>query len=83
MHLASNQNEDSNVIRTDYKWLSTRERAKRERARAMSQAFFLSASIVLSCGSIAILIPEGNWLALAGLVVGSASTSAAIARFFN
>jgi hypothetical protein len=71
------------MIRKDYKWPSTRERAKKERARAMSQAFFLSASIVLSCGSIAVLIPEGNWIALAGLAIGAASTSAAITRFFN
>ena len=56
-------------------WPSTKRRRAAARSKTVWQGIALAAAMNLSGFSLALLVPNGMWLALFGLVVGCIATA--------
>jgi hypothetical protein len=67
----------------DMKWPSTKRRRAAERNRMVWQSLALAAGLNLITYALALLIPAGMWLALIGLVAGTAATTVVAKDIFS
>ena len=80
---ASNDAVEVVMIGKDYKWPSSKRRRAAKRSKVMSQALGVAVGLNSVVYALTLLIPEGMWLALGLLTVGSAFTTAIVQDILN
>ena len=71
------------MIKRDYKWPSTGRRRIERRNRIISQVVAVAVGLNAVTYALALLIPEGLWLALFLLVAGTSLTTAVMKDIFS
>ena len=75
------------MIGKDYKWPSSKRRRAAKRSKVMSRVMSQALGVAVGLNSVVyaltLLIPEGMWLALGLLTVGSAFTTAIVQDILN
>ena len=71
------------MIKRDYKWPSTGRRRIERRNRIISQVVAVAVGLNAVTYALTLLIPEGLWLALILLVVGTSLTTAVMKDIFS
>jgi len=66
------------MINKDYKWPSSKRRRIERRNRIISQVVAVAVGLNAATYSLILLIPEGQWLALILLTLGTALTTAVV-----
>jgi len=66
------------MISKDYKWPSSKRRRIERRNRIISQVVAVAVGLNAATYSLILLIPEGQWLALILLTLGTALTTAVV-----
>jgi len=66
------------MINKDYKWPSTGRRRIERRNQVISQVVAVAVGLNAATYSLILLIPEGQWLALILLTLGTALTTAVV-----
>jgi hypothetical protein len=80
---ASNDAVEVVMIGKDYKWPSSKRRRAAKRSKVMSQALGVAVGLNAIAYALTLLIPNGMWLALGLLTVGSAFTTAIVQDILN
>jgi len=71
------------TISRDYKWPSTGRRRIERRNKIISQAIGVAVGLNSIGFSLSLLVPEGLWLALILLTLGTVLTTALVKDIFN
>jgi len=71
------------TINKDYKWPSTGRRRIERRNKIISQAIGVAVGLNSIGFSLSLLVPEGLWLALILLTLGTVLTTALVKDIFN
>lgn len=71
------------MIKRDYKWPSTGRRRIERRNRIISQVVAVAVGLNAVTYALALLIPNGMWLALFLLVAGTSLTTAVMKDIFS
>lgn len=71
------------MINKDYKWPSSKRRRIERRNRIISQVVAVAVGLNAVGFSLSVLVPEGLWLALILLTLGTALTTAVVKDILN